>query len=486
MGRIRELFSEAIVYGISTVVARFLNYLLVPFYTAIFSQSEYGVVSILYSSMMFFNIVLTFGMESSYLRYAKESKKEVFGVVMLMILGVSLSLGALVWLSAPLFSSWFTADYAGSGYFWQLLVAIIVLDAITAVPFVELRVEQRAYMFSALKILGVIINLGLNLYLILVLGMGIEAILYSNIVASLATLIGIVWATRTKWRLTWDGQIARTALTFGLPFIPAGLGYVVNESLDRFFLGGMSPAVVESLYGAGVTALDVTGVYAACYKIAMFMTLGTQMFRMAFQPFFMRNYKDKDSPAVYRKVFVYFSYAAATAFLSIALFREEIVAIPIPFTSATLIDSRYWWGLDIVPWILLANWFSGWYYNFTAGVFITEKTKTLPLITLTGASITVVGLSFLVPVLGMMGAAITTLFSYATMAIFLWIMSERLMPVGYPVLRLIMGMSILVVLADAQRWFSFAEPWWIRIIFLVVGLVIFWLFGRAHSSAEKG
>src|SRR5690625_3137273 len=177
------------------------------------------------------------------------------------------------------------------------------------------------------------------------------------------------------------------------------------------------------------------------------MLMLIQMFRMAWQPFFMRHADDPEAPAIFSRAFSYFNLAAAAIFLVIGLYTVEIAAIPIPFTEATLINSRYWLGLDIVPILLLAYWFHGWYINFSAGIFISERTSMLPVITLTGAGITVLFNILLVPVLGMNGAALATVLSYSLMAMMLYRYSVRAFSVPYRIRRgfLVMGFSVAVV-----------------------------------------
>ena len=155
------------------------------------------------------------------------------------------------------------------------------------------------------------------------------------------------------------------------------------------------------------------------------MLILVQMYRMAWQPFFMRFSEDPDASSLFGMAFKYFNIAAALVFLTVGLFVESIVAIPIPFLNTTLIDEAYWPGLSIVPWLLLAYWFQGWYINFSVGVFIQEKTKRLAQITGIGAIITIIVNVALIPVLGMKGAAIATLLSYGTMAVILYQVAQK-------------------------------------------------------------
>jgi O-antigen/teichoic acid export membrane protein len=217
---------------------------------------------------------------------------------------------------------------------------------------------------------------------------------------------------------------------------------VVNETLDRFFLKSLSSEQIYAIYGLEWSADHIVGVYNACYKLAVFMLLLVQMYRMAWQPFFMRQSDEPNAPVIFGQAFRYFNVAAAAVFLGVGLFVESIVAIPVPFLNTTLIDQAYWSGLSIVPWLLLAYWFQGWYVNFSAGIFIQEKTKNLAQITGLGALITVIVNVALIPVLGMTGAAIATVFSYGTMALVLHKVAQRAMKVPFGLVRAFGAMLI--------------------------------------------
>jgi O-antigen/teichoic acid export membrane protein len=432
VSKLRELFSDSVIYGFSNVVARFINYLLVPFHTDVFSTARYSIVSLVYAAITFLNVILQMGMESAYLRYAEDRKEasNIFKTIQLSLLGVSTVMVGLLWLFMPVALSAMNLDSSTSGIYIMML-GILWFDTLAIVPFAELRLVRKSIQFAILKTLHVIINVGLNFYLILALDFGIEAVFIANLAASVVITV-VIWAvTADLWKGKWSQEWVGTIFRFGLPFIPAGLGHAINEMLDRFLLNSMDPATAERLYGQDITPEDVVGIYSACYKLAVFMLLIVQMYRMAWQPFFMRYSRDEDSAKLFGRAFVYFNAFAATAYLIVSLFREQIVAIEVPVLNATLINSNYWLGLEIVPLLLLAYWFQGWYINFSSGIFIKEKTSVLYKITLLGAGITLASNLVLIPYFGMMGSAAATLASYGVMAVVLGIYSKRIMEVQY-------------------------------------------------------
>ncbi len=457
MGRIRQLASDTAIYGLTTVVARLLTYFLVPFYTKFFGTGEYGVITLVFIAIGFFNVLFTFGMESAYLRYGvdRERAASLFKTLQITILGVGSVLVLLLWSAAPLVQPVVALDGGYLDPIYLLMLAILWLDALAAVPFAELRLVRRTSAYATAKILNVAINVALNLYLVLILGMGIVSVLIANVAASAFTLVHTAMLTRRSYNGSWDGPALKTALRFGLPYIPAGIGYIVNEGISRVFLNLTPDSMIAALYGSQYTSADITGIFGACYKLSVFMMLLTQMFRMAWQPFFMKYADQADAGRTFADVFRYYNFVAALVFLAVALFVADIAAIPIPGLRGTVIDSRYWLGLGAVPMLLAAYWFQGWYTNFTAGVFIKEKTKLLPKITLAGASVTILANMALIPFYGMEGAAWASVLSYGAMAMMIYRASQREFAVPYNMVAAFLIMAVCGSIVSATA----LGPW---------------------------
>ncbi len=486
MQKLKELFSDTLIYGISSVLARFINYLLVPLHTGVFNTAQYGVIGLVYAAIAFLNVVFTFGMESAYLRYAENRKEapSVFKTLQTGLLIFASLLCLILYLTMPALLPLLNLGEETSVIF-LMMIGILWFDTLSIVPMAELRLTRRAYLFAVLKTLNVLVNLGLNFYLILSLGWGIEAVFFANLAGSFLMTV-LVWiATADLLKGSFSRQWMRTAFEFGWPFVPSGIGFVVNEMLDRFLLNGMDPANAERLYGVGTTPEDIVGIYNACYKLAVFMLLLVQMYRMAWQPFFMRHAKDGESRELFGQAFIWYNAFSALLFLGVALLKEQIVAIPIPGTDATLIDSAYWGGLEIVPFLLLAYWFHGWYINFSSGVFIKEKTRIFYKITLMGAAITIVANLILIPYYGMTGSAVATLLSYGAMATTLGIYSKKVMEVPY---RLPESFGLMAVMAALV----FAEPmvmdlinngWMLsKILITFIGLIVITIYLKVLLS----
>lgn len=486
MSRLKELFSDTAIYGLSSVVARFLGYLLVPFYTSFFLPGEYGVIGLIYAGIGFLNVLFTFGMESSYIRYATErdESRDVFRTLQTAILGVGTVLAALMLLGAEWLQPLMSLHSHDADLLYTLLIGILWFDALSIVPFAELRLVRKAWLYAGIRIVNVLINLSLNFWLVAGLQWGIEAVLWSNIVASVATTLVLLVITRRQLAGRFQSSILQKALLFGLPYVPNGLGYAVNEFLDRFYISAMSSDDIMRLYGDGVTADDLTGIYNACYKLAIFMTLGVQMFRMAWQPFFMKYANASDTKVLFAGVFDWFNIVAATLFLIIGLFAVEIAAIPVPFMGgATLIDSRYWAGLSIVPFLLMAYWFQGWFVNFSAGIFIKDQTSKLPMITLVGAAITIVANIWMVPMYGMVGPAIVKVLTYGVMSMLLLYYARKAMNVDYNIVRALLlmgGVAGLVWVGTASN-LIFLTTFGGRLLLVASGLLFVLLSGRPQK-----
>jgi len=452
VNKLRELFSDTLIYGISSVFARFINYLLVPLHTGVFNTAQYGIMGLVYAAIAFLNVLFTFGMESAYLRYAenREQAPHVFKTLQTGLLIFASLLCLLLYFLMPILLPVMSLS-ADLAPIYLMMLGILWFDTLSIVPMAELRLTRRAWLYASLKTLNVIINIALNFYLILGLGMGIEAVFLANLAASFVMTILVWMFTAELLKGSFKKEWIKTAFSFGWPFVPSGIGFVINEMLDRFLLNAMDPANAQRLYGPDITPEDVVGIYNACYKLAVFMLLLVQMYRMAWQPFFMRHAGDGDAKHLFGQAFIWYNAFSAMLFMAVALFREQIVAIPIPGTEATLIDSNYWAGLDIVPFLLLAYWFHGWYINFSSGVFIKEKTRVLYKITLMGAGITIIANIILIPFYGMIGSAAATLLSYGTMATTLGIYSKKIMDVPY---KLPESFGLMLVVAGL----IFAEP----------------------------
>ncbi len=418
--KIKRLGTDTAIYGISTVVGRFLTFILTPFYTNVLPPSELGIVATLYAYIAFLNILYGYGMEAAFMRYTASleigTKKQNFSVPFLSLVVTSLVFSFFIWLrtiplaslsNVPLsYSSIIT--YSG----W-----ILCLDALAIVPFASLRMERKAKLFSALKLWNIIVTVICNLIFLLKFRWGVEGIFMSNVIASASTLVLLLPTVFRNLTLQWESTLYKALLRFSIPSIPAYIATMMIQVIDR--------PILESL-----TDKATVGIYQANYRLGIFMMLIVSMFDFAWRPFFLSNAKEPDAKQLFARVLTYFFLLMMTFFLVISFFIDDVVTFPI-YHNKSILDPRYWSGLNIVPVVLLAYVFLGISNNMVAGIYIEKQTKKLPIITFVGAGVNVLANFLLIPLIGMMGAAIATLLSYAMMAIALYLIVQKTYPSEY-------------------------------------------------------
>lgn len=476
MSRIRKLASETAIYGLSSVVGRMINFLLFPFYSHVFSPDAYSVVGVVYAAFVFLNILYQYGLESAYLKYAAAqpaARPAVFStatwsllgssvVLSLLMLAVQRSVGALIGLEAP----WPVLGYAA---------LILVLDTLAVVPLAELRLQNRAWTFAAVRLVNIGVNVGLNLVLILGLGWGVEAVFVANIAASAATLLQLAPVYHRSLRWTFDRALWRQLLAFGLPFVPGGLGYAVTDRVNLFFLAQMDDATVARHHGAGHDADYVVGLFSGVVKLAIFLALFVQMFRFAWQPFFLQHARDDDAPALFARVFTLLTAVMLFVLLGVSFFLHELVALPLP-GGRVLIAEAYWPGLVIVPVAMLGYLFQGWYYHFSAGAYIENKTRFFIHATLAGSVVALVLNVLLVPRFGLLGAAWATTAAYFVMAATLLFLVQAFYRVPYAWGRVAVMGLMAAGLFGAWQSVPALHVWWTEVLLLmafVLGLLLF-------------
>ncbi len=432
--KLKQLSKDTAVYGISTMFGRFLNFILVPFYTNIFLPSEYGIITNIYAFISLLNIFFIYGMDSAYLKFAalpveETPVKKTFSTSFNSVFIVSILLGSALILFRENIMTLLGVP-AGYHYLMNFVVPILILDALAVLPFIELRLEKKSKRFALFKILNIVINVSFNLILILLLKWGIEAVLISNLIASAATLFLVMPVIAEKYNFNIKIKLLTKLLKFGLPYLPAGLGAMIIQVIDR--------PILEKL-----TDLKTLGIYQANYKLGIFMMLFVSMFQYAWQPFFLEESKQKNAKDIFSKVLSYFTIAGSIILVVITLFINNIVSINI--AGKYLIHPNYWSGLSIVPIILFSYLFYGFYIIFTAGIYIKEKSIYVPLITGLGAVVNIAANFLLIPKYNIMGAAFATLASYFSMSIAFYFVTQQIYRIEYEFLRMFKILSAVIV-----------------------------------------
>ncbi|HEX2963137.1 MAG TPA: flippase [Ignavibacteriales bacterium] len=418
--KFKELTKDTAVYGISTILSRFLTFILVPFYSHVLGKAENGIVGYIYAYIAFLNIIYLYGMDSAYLKYAslnkdEKNKKSVFSTPYIFVTITSVVISLLIIIFRPQVNAAMDIpqDRWDISYYFTF---ILFFDALAVIPFAHLRLLRKARKFALIKTINIIVNVALNIILIRGFKMGMMAVFISNLVASVLTLILLVPEIMRNLEIKINKELLKKMLRFGLPYLPASLASMVIQVIDRPILLMM-------------TDESTVGVYQINYKLGIFMMLFVSMFQYAWQPFFLHNAKEKNAKELFAKVLTYFVLAGSAVLVVLSLFIDDLIRVRI--MGFTLIGAAYWSGANIIPIVLLGYLFNGIYVNFTAGIFIEEKTKYLPYITGLGALVNV-GVNYtLIPHFGIMGAASATLASYVVMAIALFIVVQKFYKIDY-------------------------------------------------------
>ena len=477
MSIIKKLASQTAVYGISSIFGRFLNYLLVPLYTYYFTAAEYGVVSEFYAYAGFFSVLLLFGFETGYFRFRdKESpgRDVAYSTALLFVVVINLGFFVLILLINPRLSG--ALNYANHPEYVLCFSLILILDAIAAIPFARLRAENRAFRFAGIKIIEIGVTILLSLFFIIycpkayaenpeswiasvyypVIGVGY--IFIANLMASgfkflllAPQLSGLAWG--------FDRVLFGRMVRYSLPMVVIGFAGIINEMLDRVLLKHLLPY-------DNMTNMKMLGIYSACYKLLILMSLFIQAFRYAAEPFFFAYADKNDARKVYAVILKFFVIFCVFIFLLVTLFIDFF---------KYFVGNEFRAGLEVVPILLLANLFLGIYINLSIWYKLTDRTLLGALVSLAGAALTIVLNVWWIPLLGYVGSAWATLACYGSMAIISYLLGQKYYPVDYHVKRIIayIGLGIGLYYAHGQLLMSLAwQPWLLSSALLLLYVLI--------------
>ncbi len=446
---IKKLAGETAIYGVSSILGRILNFALVPLYTYKFATGEYGKVSVLFSAIAFLMVLFTYRMEVAYFRFGTDkslNRTAIFNTSLSSLVVSTLILGLLFFFLSPLYAQAYNLE-AYQTYIY-LCVGIICLDALSELPYAELRLAGRPIRFAIVRLSNIFVNLGLNLFFFLFCPWALESnalsflhpfintvysseigigyIFISTFIASLVSF-SLLSPTFKQYQFFFDFSLWKKMMRYILPLVIVGFAYLINEMLDKLLL--------PKLHAEGEDCgLEALGVYSANYKLAILISLFTQAFRYGAEPFFFSNKNDKNAKPLYAIVAKYFLIFGVIGFLVVTLYLDLF---------KYLINNTYWEGLKIVPIILVANVLAGLYYNFSVWYKLIDKTEWGAYISVSGALITI-GLNiWWIPILGYMGSAWATLICYTFMTLACYLLGQKYYPIPYSIWR----MSFYLLLA---------------------------------------
>ncbi len=462
MNPLKKLAGQTAVYGLSSIVGRFLNYLLVPLYTYNFATHEYGIVTELFAYVVVLQILLTYGMETGFFRFSQKdySKDTVFSTAI-----TSLFFTTLLFLVVGIVFSKNIAtviDYQQHVEYIIYFVLILSLDVLTALPFARLRLQNKAKKFAILKIINISVNIGLNLFFIVFCPMviennpnsilnnvynpeiGVGYIFISNLVASSVVFI-LFLPSYFKVKYNFDKKLLKSMLIYSLPLLLTGLAGAVNEVFDRILLKYWL-LVPEGIENGGEYVMKQIGIYGANAKIAVLMIMFVQAFRYAAEPFFFSFDKKKNSNTVFADIMKYFIIIALLMFLGV-MFYLDIVKY--------FIHKDYFEGLKVILPLFLSRIFVGIFFILSFWYKLKDITRYGIVIVITGSITTIVLNYFLIPKYGYIGAAWTNFSTYLVMIIISFIWSRKYMPIKYDFKRIFAYFALALLLYFVSIQFEY-------------------------------
>ncbi|MBN2174131.1 MAG: polysaccharide biosynthesis protein [Bacteroidales bacterium] len=453
MHPLKQLAGQTAVYGLGTIVPRLLNYLLVPLYTRIFFEAEYGIITELYAYIAFFFVLLLYGMETTFFRFAEKENDpvKIFSTSLITVSATSMLFVLLVVMFINPIS--FAIHYEDQKRLLIYSAIIVALDAFTAIQFAYLRQQQKSLRFSLIKIVNVGVNVGMNLYYLLFCNsiyqtdpgspwlilynpdLKIEYVFISNLVAS---LVSIVLLSPQLFRLGWkfDLHILRQMLRYTFPLLIVGLAGMINEVSDKIIFKYLVK-IPEGTSDPQNYVLSQLGIYGANFKLAVLMTIFIQMFRYAAEPFFFAQAKEANAKTVYADVMKYFTIFGLIIFLAVTLYIDIF---------KYFIGPEYWEGLYIVPIVLMANLLLGIFYNLSVWYKLNDITKFGALIAVFGSLITIAVNFLLVPTFSYLGSALGHLICYIAMILLSYYLGKKYFPIDYHVGRIGFYFGLAIVL----------------------------------------
>ncbi len=493
MSKLKSLASQTAVYGVSSILGRMLNYALVPLHTYYFQDTEsLGIVNIYYGVVAMLLAVFTFGMETTFFRFAnKGDKAEVFGSTRTAVLFISTLITVPIFLFAPQIAA--IAGYQGTELFIRWLIITLWLDAFMAIPFALMRFENQARFFATAKVIHIFISVGMQVFVFLVVpwlrdsgyevgwvpDLGIGYIFLANLVANVILFLIIrKWVFR--YPLRWPGwQAFSPLLAYAVPIMLTGFAGMINEQVDTVMIKGFLP---DGFYGSSEALENPTaaaGVYKQTFKLSVIIMLGIQAFRYAGEPFFFSQAKDKNAPELFARVMHYFTIVCLLILVLVSVNVDLIAQI-------FLRRESYRVALYIVPILLTGKLFYGIYMNLSIWFKLTDKTIYGMYFSLLGAGITILGNFLLIPVIGFVGSAWTSVACYLVMAIVCYYYGQKYYPIPYKFIALSGYFLISILLILLSENFHYQDFWMdaaLRILISVILVVL--LFFRERKKLRK-
>ncbi|SRX72360.1 oligosaccharide flippase family protein [Aequorivita antarctica] len=469
MSVFKKLFKQTFIYGLATVLPRVLAVILVPLYVKVLLPEEYGIYSTVMAFLILGNVLLSYGMETAFFRFVTKDKGQQKIVQSTTLTSITIS--TLIFLGITLFFrnyianvSEFKPEYVTYG------LLILALDALVVLPFVWFRANEKPMRYATIKIFNVVINLLFNLFFLLMLPKLAENsdywnslwfpqnkvayVFIANLIASAITLL-VLLPLYVKIGFGFSKTIWKQMMKYAFPVLIAGIAFSINEAFDRILLKYLLPENIAEVQ---------VGLYSACYKLGMFMTLFVMAFRLGIEPFFFNHSGHTNAKKTYATITKYFTLFGCLILLVVVVYIDIFKRILIP-------NSQYWEALKIVPLILLANLFLGIYHNLSVWYKVTDQTKYGAYISVFAAIVTLVLNYVLIPIIGYMGSAVATLAAYGSMMVLSYLYGRKYYDVPYEVKK-ICSYLLIAIGFSAISYYVFNGNIWIGTALLLVFSII--------------
>ena len=453
MKKLVNLFKQTFIYGLATVFPKIVSVLLVRVHTdksILENVSDYGNLSLIFSYVILFNVILSYGFETSFFRFFNKgaNKNDVLSTSSISILFTTFLFLALT----SIFKIEISQFTGIETKYLNLVLWILVLDALVVIPFAYLRAKGNAIKYSVIKIINIMVYFVLNIFLLIFLkdlslnnsmlshiyipNYGISYIFIANVIASATTLI-LLLPFYFKINYKVNINLLKKMFIYAFPILISGIAYSINGAFDKILLDFILP---ESI------AKNQIGMYSACYKLALFMTLFSAAYKLGIEPFFFKEAQEKSPQKTYALILEVFVILGCVLLLTVIVFADLLKIIFIG-------DKEYWQAMKIVPIILLANFCLGIYQNLSIWYKVTDKTKFGAYISVFGAIITLLANILLIPIYGYVGSAIATLSAYGFMAVVSYFLGRKHYPIPYKTAKLSFYIAFSIILSITSFYF---------------------------------
>ena len=443
MGKLTTIFKDTAIYGLSSIIGRFLNYLLVPLYTAQLSAASggYGIITNIYAYVALAMVLLTFGMETTYFRFTNKTHTDsqtVYGTTLITVGSVSLVFAVLVLLLLSPVSQ--LMGYGDHPEYVGVMAVTVAIDAFLCIPFAHLRQQKKALKFAALKLLNIAVSILLNLiYFYFMDGKDVGYAFYINLVCTVMLAVCLITEyTGFRWRL--DTKLLKNMLSYSWPILVLGVAGILNQTADKMLF----PYIYE-----GSDGMKQLGIYGACSKIAMIMAMITQAFRFAYEPIVFAGVKDKDQHEMYEKAMKFFIIFTLLAFLIVVAYMDILKVLIIRNTD-------YWVGLEVVPIVMAAEIMMGIYFNLSFWYKIIDKTIWGAIFSGIGCAVLLAVNIIFVPKYGYMACAWGGFAGYGVAMLVSYFVGQKYYPLNYPLKEIALYVVLAFVLFGLMR---FTNDW---------------------------